>query len=236
MSTTDTPSWAAAAATVNPPAPAPITHRSARMSPPAAEVRMLLAGAASRSVLPLPAAPIRIKPTARSLGSCMSGPPFPHGDGNERHEPQEGKGEHQVLGDERAYLDAELAGLGPLLRHACRIFGLRGDDDAVETRTCRRERESGGNDTEKCGDNVSPEWHAEDCGGDIDEPERESRHQAQEQKIAQRILLEALAQLGEPRPGAHAEPVAQGAACDQEKEGGANGGANDRRHSAQPAA
>ena len=40
------------------------------------------------------------------------------------------------------------------------------------------------------------------AGRDIDEPERKGRHQAQEQQIAQRILLEALAQLGEPGRGA----------------------------------
>ena len=56
-----------------------------------------------------------------------------------------------------------------------------------------------GNDTEKRGDNVGLERHAQDRRRDIDEPERKGRHQAQEQQIAQRILLEALAQLGEPR-------------------------------------
>ena len=130
----------------------------------------------------------------------------------------------------------ELAGLGPLLRHALRIFGLRGHDDAVEARTRRREGESRGNDTEKCADNVGLERHAEDRRRDVDEPEGKGRHQAQEEEIAQRILLEALAQLGEPGRGARGQPLAERRSRDQEQDGGAERGADDGRQPAeQPA-
>src|SRR5437762_9139841 len=206
MSTTEAPRWAAAAATVNPPAPAPITQMSTRRSPPVVGASVLLLTVAALSALSSPE-PTRIRPTARSFGCCMGGPPFPDGDGNERDEPQESKCQHQFLGDERACMDPELAGFGPLQHHASSVFGLRGHYDAVEARTRRREGESRGNDTEKCGDNVGLERHAQDGRSDIDEPERKRRHQAQEQKVAQRILLEAGAQLGEPGAGARGQAV-----------------------------
>src|SRR5262245_30436607 len=98
MSTTETPSWAAAAATVNPPAPAPITQMSARTLPPAEGLSVPLFAVAASSMLPAPE-PTRIKPTARSFGCCMGGSPFSDGDRNERNEPQECKGQHQFLGD-----------------------------------------------------------------------------------------------------------------------------------------
>src|SRR6476661_7677912 len=102
MRTTETPSWAAAAATVRPPAPAPITHTSARISPP--PVPVPTAGAdfgATVTAAPSPSR-TRIRPTAPSLGCCMSGPPSPEGDRNERNDAEKQQRQHQLLGDKRA--------------------------------------------------------------------------------------------------------------------------------------
>ena len=76
MSTTDTPSWAAAAATERPPEPAPITHRSTRSSPLAVRRPSVLLPAVRLPVRPCRRRqPIRIKPAAAIiwlLHACSS--------------------------------------------------------------------------------------------------------------------------------------------------------------------
>ena len=77
ISTTLTPSWAAAAATDRPPEPAPITHRSARSSWVAepAEVAGRLSPLPELRPTALPPASARIRPTALFIwlrhGCCL---------------------------------------------------------------------------------------------------------------------------------------------------------------------
>src|SRR6516165_285639 len=130
MRTTGTPSCAAPAATVRPPEPAPITHRSTRSSPPAVWAMAPLRALTVTSTSPSERA--RTKPTAPSLGCCMAVPPSPENDRNERNDTQKQQCQHQLPGDEGARMDAEPAGFGTGFGHAPRVFGLRGDNDAVE--------------------------------------------------------------------------------------------------------
>src|SRR5262245_10162156 len=142
------PSCAAPAATVRPPAPAPITHRSARISPPPVPVPTIGADLGlTATAAPSPGA-TRIKPTAPSLGCCMSGPPPPEGDRNERNHAQKQQRQYEFLGDKRACVDRQLASLLPPLGQASGVVGLGGHDHAVEPRARGRERERGGDDTE----------------------------------------------------------------------------------------
>src|SRR5689334_3446030 len=99
MRITETPSWAAAAATVRPPDPAPITHRSARNSPPpVVEITPLRV---IRATSPKsPPEPARAKPTARSLGCCMAGSPSPEHDRYERDDTEKHKRQHQLRRNE----------------------------------------------------------------------------------------------------------------------------------------
>src|SRR5262249_50088975 len=135
MRATDTPSCAAPAATVRPPAPAPMTHISTRSSPPAASARLPLCARTATSSAPPERA--RTNPTAPSLGCCMAVPPPPQNDRNERNAPQQQQCQHELPGDERARMDAEPAGVGTGLGHAAGVFGLGGHDNAVETGPCR---------------------------------------------------------------------------------------------------
>src|SRR5947207_13606800 len=121
-------------------------------------------------------------------------------------------------------MNGKLARLRPVPSHARRMLDLSGGDDAVETGPGRGKCERCRDNTEKSADDVSLERNAEDRRRDIDKPERKRGNEAQEQEVAQRLLLEALAQLGKPGGGALAERLADGRARDQDQERGADGG------------
>ena len=85
-------------------------------------------------------------------------------------------------------------------RQALLVDRVLGFDDAAEARAGDREGERPGNDAEKGADHEGPERHAEQRRREIDDEERKSRHEAQEQEIAQRILLEAVASFASQGP------------------------------------
>src|SRR4029079_5461156 len=116
-------SWAAPAATVRPPEPAPITHKSARSSPPAVLVIAPLLDAtvtSARSLL----GPVRTKPTARSLGCCMAVPPSPERHRSERRDAYNQQRQQECPGNERACMNGELASCCTALGHALSVLRL----------------------------------------------------------------------------------------------------------------
>src|SRR5215813_13576944 len=196
MRATDTPSCAAPAATVRPPEPAPITHRSTRISPPAGSA-ITPFGAATGALLTSPER-TRTKPTAPSLGCCMIVPPLPQNDRDQRNDTQKQQGQDQLPRDKGAGMNGEPAGLDSVIM-AARVFRLRCHDDAVETGPRRGKGERGRHYAEKGCNHIGLEGNSQDGWRDVDKPEREGGNESQEEQIAERVLSKAFAQFDEPR-------------------------------------
>jgi hypothetical protein len=83
------------------------------------------------------------------------------------------------------------------------------------------EDERAGQDADRCRRHVRQEPHPEQRRAEIDEPEREERHQAEEEKVAEAFLLEAGAQLLRARTCTLGEKIAERRSGDEKNDGGA---------------
>src|SRR5262245_26972044 len=88
-------------------------------------------------------------------------------------------------------------------------------------------------DSEEGGQHVAPQPDPNQCGYEVDEPEREDRHQPEDQQIAERISAKPGLQFSDKGPGALGK-TAQTSTCSEKDAGRAERGADDRSERPEP--
>ena len=172
-STTGTPNAAAAAATDNPPDPAPMTQMS-----------VLISSVTTPS--PSRGDPV-VQPTGSTPGPAGIHPP--DRDGNEGEQAQCHESADKPRRCERRHVECEAA-IGASGFRRTRDTRLLREDHAIEAVTHERERGRPGDDAE-CGcREEGAQGHADQGGREIDQRERKQRHQPQEQQVAEGIGAE----------------------------------------------
>ena len=102
------------------------------------------------------------------------------------------------------------------------IGGALGIDHGVEAGAEEGENEAARNDAQRRCRNEQGRTNAGERRHQIDEPERNERHEPQEQQIAERVLTKTHHQLVDGRPGATDQDFADGPARDQKDDGAAD--------------
>ena len=93
---------------------------------------------------------------------------------------------------------------------------LTGGEDIVQAGAGEGVDEGTGGDTEQGCEKEDAQGHAKDGGGDVDEKERKDGNEAEEEHVANDILLEAFFELFDLVTGAFQEEVSEGGACGEE--------------------
>src|SRR4029079_13407202 len=113
---------------------------------------------------------------------------------NERHQPQRDKPSNQLRRHKRPRIErvwARLLASRSHLGKAGLVRRLLGLDYAVEPTSGQRIRKSSWNNADYSGDDIGSETHAQQSRGQVDEPKRKNRDEAQKEEVVEGILLES---------------------------------------------
>src|SRR4051794_26351457 len=124
-------------------------------------------------------------------------------------------------GDQRQHGEADDRAEDARLEDDAQIGGLAALEQRADAVADAGIDERAGDDADEGRRDEDAERHAEHGGGEVDQPEREDRHEPQDEEIAEGVLLEPGLELAQPRAGAGAQRVAEGAARGEEEPGAA---------------
>ncbi len=102
------------------------------------------------------------------------------------------------------------------------VRALAALDDGAEAAAEAGIDDGPGNDADEGGEDEGGQAHPEQGGHDVDQPEWKKRHQPEDEKITQRVLLEPRFELADRGPGACPQGIAQSGPRDQKDDRGAD--------------